>query len=70
MGAGSLSQEQEKGVKASVVVVFLVLALFLLILVAGQPIVDLGSEPLSVAYTVLIYTPVMAICLLAYRRLR
>jgi hypothetical protein len=48
----------------------LVLLLFILVLVAGSPIKDFGTEPPSVAYAILIYTPIMAICILAYRRLR
>jgi di/tricarboxylate transporter len=66
----TLTEEQRRGVRASILVVMLVLVLFVLVLVAGRPIMDFGNEPLSIAYTVVIYIPVMALCLLAYRRLR
>jgi hypothetical protein len=69
MGQVALSADQRKGVKASILVVMLVLVLFSLVMVAGHPIMYFGTEPLSVAYTVGIYLPVMAICVLAYRRL-
>ena len=69
MGQVALTSEQKKGIRASILAVMLVLALFVLILVSGRPIMDFGSEPVSVAYTVLIYVPVMAICILAYVRL-
>ena len=70
MGAQTLTAEQSKGVKTSVLVVMLVLTLFVLILLAGQPIMYFHTEPLSVAYAIAIYVPVMAVCILAYRRLR
>ena len=70
MGLATLTQEQLKGVKASILVIVLVLVLFALILVSGDPIVDFRNEPSSLAYVVGVYTPVMALCLLAYRRLR
>jgi hypothetical protein len=70
MGKVTLTSDQEKGVKTSIVVIMLVLVLFVLELIAGNPIMDFKTEPLSVAYAVLVYTPVMAICVLAYRRLR
>lgn len=70
MGLTTLTQEQAKGVKASMLVIMLVLVLFALILVSGDPIVDFRNEPSSLAYVVGVYTPVMALCLLTYRRLR
>lgn len=69
MVAVALTSEQSKGVKTSIVVIMLVLLLFVLILIAGQPIVYLGDEPPSIAYAVAIYAPVLAICFLVYRRL-
>jgi len=66
----TLTSEQKKGVKTSIVVIMLVLVLFVLELLAGHPIMHFKTEPASVAFAVLVYTPVMAICLLAYRRLR
>ena len=70
MGEVALTTEQRKGVKTSIIVIMLVLMLFVLILVAGHPIVYFRTEPVSVAYALLVYTPVMSICVLAYRRLR
>jgi len=70
MGAVALTSEQSKGVKTSILVIMLVLFLFVLILVTGRPIMHFGTEPPSVEYAVVVYTPVMAICILAYRRLR
>jgi hypothetical protein len=69
MGFPVLTQEQAKGAKASILVIMLVLVLFALILVAGDPIKDFREEPPSLAYVVAVYTPVMALCVLAYRRL-
>ena len=70
MGAQTLTAEQSKGVKTSILVVMLVLILFVLILIAGQPIMYFHSEAQSVAYAIAIYVPVTAVCILAYRRLR
>ena len=69
MSQVSLTREQKKGVKASIVVVMLVLVLFLSLLLAGRPIMYFGSEPPSAAYAIAVYVPVMAVCALAYRRL-
>lgn len=66
----TVTTEQRKGVGVAILVVMLILVLFVLISVAGRPIMYFGTEPLSVAYAVLVYTPVMAVCLLAYRRLK
>jgi len=70
MDAVALTSEQRKGVKTSILVIMLVLLLFVLILAAGRPIVHFGTKPPSIAYAVAVYTPVLAICILAYRRLR
>lgn len=70
MGALELASEQRKGVKTSIVVLMLVLVLFVIVMVVGRPIMYFGTKPPSVAYAVAIYAPVMAICILAYRRLR
>lgn len=70
MGEVALTTEQTKGVKTSIVVIMLVLVLFVLELVAGNPIMHFKTEPASVAYAILVYTPVMGVCFLAYRRLR
>ncbi len=70
MGEVALTSEQRKGVKTSIIVIMLVLVLFVLVLVAGRPIMYFKTEPVSVGYVLLVYTPVMAICVLAYRRLR
>jgi hypothetical protein len=64
-----LTTAQKNGVKASIFVIMLVLVLFVLVLVAGHPIMYFGTEPPSVAYAVVVYTPVLALCALAYRRL-
>ena len=69
MGLSTLTQEQVKGVKASILVIMLVLVLFALVLVAGRPIMDFHSESPSLVYVVGIYIPVMALCIVAYRRL-
>ena len=69
MGPEALTAEQKRGVKVGILVLMLVLLLFVAILVAGHPIMKFGTEPLSVAYAVGIYVPVIALCLLAYRRL-
>jgi len=69
MGTETLTSEQRKGVITSILVVMLVLFLFGVILVAGRPIMYFGTETSSVAYVVAIYAPVVAICILAYRRL-
>ncbi len=65
-----LTTAQKNGAKASILVVMLVLVLFVLLLIAGRPIMYFGTESASVAYTILVYTPVLALCALAYRRLR
>jgi hypothetical protein len=65
----ALSADQRKGARTSVLVVMLVLLLFALIMVAGHPIMYFGTEPPSLAYVVGVYVPVMALCILAYRRL-
>jgi flagellar basal body-associated protein FliL len=65
-----LTTSQKSGAKASILVIMLVLVLFVLILVAGHPIMFFGSGLASVAYTIVVYTPVLALCALAYRRLR
>jgi hypothetical protein len=69
MALKTLTHEQQKGVKVSVMVVLLVLALFVAIMVAGSPIVYFKTEPISVAYTIAVYVPVIVVCLLALRRL-
>jgi hypothetical protein len=70
MGAAALTSEMSKGVKTIILVMMLVLLLFVIIMVAGRPIMYFETEPASIAYAVAVYTPVMAICILAYRRLR
>jgi flagellar basal body-associated protein FliL len=65
-----LTTAQKNGAKASILVIVLVPLLFVLVLVAGHPIMYFGTAPASVAYTIVIYTPVLALCALAYRRLR
>jgi p-aminobenzoyl-glutamate transporter AbgT len=65
-----LTAEQKKGIKVAIVVVMLVFLLFLVVLVSGQSIMAFQNEPVSVAYAVLVYTPVMALCALAYIRLQ
>jgi hypothetical protein len=69
VGQVALTAEQRKGAKVAILVVILVLVLFVSLLAAGRPIMHFGTEPLSIAYTLLVYVPVMAICVLAYRRL-
>ena len=68
MEAAMLGPEQKAGVKASIVVVLLILVLFLVVLVSGQPIMQLQSEQFSVAYSLAIYIPVLIMCLAAYRK--
>ncbi len=70
MSNEELTAGQKKGVKVAILVVMLVLLLFVLILIAGAPIADFGSDPLSVTYAILVYIPVIAVCVLAYRRIR
>jgi hypothetical protein len=65
-----LTTAQKSGAKTSILVIILVLVLFVLVLVAGRPIMYFGSGLVSVAYTIVVYTPVLALCALAYRRLR
>ena len=65
-----LTTEQKNGAKASILVIVLVLVLFVMVLVAGHPIMYFGTGPASVVYTIVIYTPVLALCALAYRRVR
>jgi len=65
----SLTAEQRKGIKVAILVLLSVMALFLLVLVAGDPIMYFGTKPPSVAYGILIYTPVVALCAMAYKRL-
>jgi hypothetical protein len=69
MPTEELGVEQRKGAVLSIAVVLLVLVLFMLILAAGHAIMDFGTKPLSVAYVVAVYIPVMALCYSAYRRL-
>ena len=70
MGAEQLTSGQKKGVRATVLVLMLVLLLFVVILAAGRPIPDIGSEPASIAYAVLVYVPALAVCIQAFRRIR
>ncbi len=65
----ALTADKRKAALACVLVVMLVLVLFVLELVAGRPIMDFRNEPLSVAYAVGVYVPVIALCILAHRRL-
>lgn len=65
-----MTSGQKKGVRATIVVLMLVLALSVALLIAGHPIAYFGSKPASVAYAVVVYLPVMALGLLAYRRVR
>lgn len=69
MALRALTRDQRNGVKVSLLAVMLVLFLFETILVAGSPIMYFGSQPQSVAYVFAVYIPVIAVCLLAYRRL-
>jgi Na+-driven multidrug efflux pump len=69
VGLVALTYDQRKSVKVSMLVAMLVLVLFAVLLVAGRPIMYFGSDSLSVAYLVAVYLPIMAICLLAYRRM-
>jgi flagellar basal body-associated protein FliL len=64
-----LTAAQKSGAKVSILVIALVLVLFVSVLVAGHPIMYFGNAPASVAYTIVIYLPVLALCALAYRRL-
>jgi hypothetical protein len=64
-----LTDAQKSGAKVSILVIALVLVLFVSVLVAGHPIMYFGNAPASVAYTIVIYLPVLALCALAYRRL-
>ncbi len=66
----ALTAEKRKGVKATFVVVMLVLVLFVLVLLAGSPILVFETKPLSVAYALVVYVPVMALCYVAYRRMQ
>ena len=69
MAGVSLTADERRGVRASLLVVMSVLVLFVVILVAGRPIKDFGAEPASVGYALIVYVPVMVMCLLAYRRI-
>ena len=69
MEAETLKGGQRTGAKAAIVSVLFVLVLFVLLLVIGQPIHYFGSKALSVAYAVVIYVPVVLLCVFAYRRI-
>ncbi len=68
MAQPALTEEQRKGVRASIIAIMLILVLFVLVLLSGDPIMYFGTEPPSVAYTVVVYLPVIALCAIAYRR--
>lgn len=70
MARKALTREERQGAEAAAVVVLLVLLLFVLLLLAGPPIVGLKSEALSLFYAVAVYTPVIVLALVTYRRLR
>ena len=48
--------------------VFGVLFLFLVVQLIGRPIRHLGSEPLSVLYSLAVYVPVIVVCVFALWR--
>ena len=70
MARESLSEEQKKGVRVGIYVNFLVLLVFLVVLATGQPIAFFQTPEASVAYSVVVYLPVMILCVIAYKRLR
>jgi hypothetical protein len=70
MEAKTLGEAEKKAALVSILVVMLVLMLFVSVMVVGQPISYLGSEPTSVAYALLVYLPVILLCLTAFRRIR
>jgi len=53
----------------TLLVLMLILCLFSLILLSGDPISYFGTKSSSLAYCLAVYLPVMALCVLAYRRL-
>lgn len=69
MEARTLSGAEKTGVRAVILSILCVLVLFVLLLVIGQPIHYFGSKALSVTYVVVIYVPVVLLCVFAYRRI-
>ncbi len=65
-----MSEEQKKGVRVGIYMNFLVLLVFLVVLATGHPIALFRTPALSVAYSVIVYLPVMILCAVAYRRLK
>ncbi|MBI3023522.1 MAG: hypothetical protein HYY68_07350 [Thaumarchaeota archaeon] len=70
MARESLSEEQKKGVRVGIYVNLLVLLVFLVVLATGHPIAFFQTTAASVAYSVVVYLPVMILCVIAYKRLR
>ena len=64
------SSEAEAAQKSKVTrvitgVIFTVLLIFLVVLSIGSPIVTIGNEGQSLAYSILVFLPVGAVCVLA-----
>ncbi len=66
----SLSEEQKKGIRVGIYANLLVLLVFLVVLATGHPIAFFRIPAASVAYSIVVYLPVMILCAIAYRRLR
>lgn len=58
------------GAKLAVAVSLLILLIAVIELLLGRPIAHFGSLALSVAYVLVVYLPVIAVCVLAYLRLK
>jgi len=58
------------GAKLAIVAALLILLVSAVQLPLGSPIAFFGSNALSLAYVLLVYLPVFAVCALAYRRLK
>ena len=63
-------QDVKAGGKLAVLVALLILLVSMVQLPLGSPIAFFGSTELSVAYVLVVYLPVFAVCVLAYRKLR
>ena len=63
-------RDVKAGAKIAVAAALLILLVSAVQLLLGSPIAFFGSTVVSTAYVILVYLPVFAACVLAYRRLK
>lgn len=62
--------KQKIGMLLTVTVLPGVLLIFVLVLLTGSPVAALGGTENSLIYTLIVYIPILFICLLALRKQR